>query len=66
MGHIGGDLAQAVHQDRNAVQHPIERAGEPIQIVSGAAHRHAMPEISADNRLGGTGNRVNPSEKGPA
>src|ERR1700730_16020839 len=41
-------------------------AGEPIQIVSGAAHRHAMPEVSADNHLGRAGNRVDPSEKGPA
>ena len=41
MCHITADLAQAVHQDRNPIQHPVERAGEAVQVVSRTARRHA-------------------------
>jgi hypothetical protein len=66
MSHIAADLAQAVHQNSDAVQHPIERSRQPVQVVARTAHWHAAREVPADDRLRRTGNRIHALEEGSA
>src|SRR5580692_5605217 len=64
VGHVAAYLAQALHQDADAVQHVIERTGEAIQIVPCASRRHAAREIAVDDRFCGPRNRVDAPQKG--
>ena len=64
--HVAADLAQAVHQGGDAVQHVVQRAGQAVQVVAGAAHRHAPREVALDDRLRRAGDRVHPREERPA
>src|SRR5947209_7482296 len=66
MGDVAADLAQALHQDLNSVQHSVERARQAVQVVADAANRHPTREISTDNPFRGAGNGVNASKEGAA
>ena len=51
MGDVAGDLLQALHQGGDAVQHPVEGQRQPIEVVVGAADRHAAGQVAVDDRL---------------
>ena len=60
---IGRDLLQAFHQLGDAVEHPVQGEREPVEIVTGAAHRHALREIAGDDRLRRAPDRLDALEK---
>ena len=61
---IGRDLAQAFHQLGDAVEHPVQGERQPVEIVVGAAHRHALREIAGDDRLRRAPDRLDALEQG--
>ena len=44
---IVGDLLEAVHQRLDALQHGVEVAGEPVELVAGAGDRQPPGEVAA-------------------
>ena len=66
MGDVVRHLLQALHQRRDAVEHPVEGQGQAVEVVVGATHRHAAGEIAVDDRLGRAGNRRQPTVYAPA
>jgi hypothetical protein len=64
MSHIAADLAQAIHQCPDAVEHPIERSRQPVQVIASTAYGHAAREVPATTsmfgeRIGGRRGRRN-------
>ena len=50
VGEAVGDHAQVAHQRLDPVEHGVERAREPVELVAGAAQRHAAVEGAAHDR----------------
>ncbi len=55
VGDIVGDLAMALHQDTDTVQHPVEGRRQPGQFIGGALHRHPARQVPIDDGLGHAG-----------
>ena len=56
-----GDGAQVAHQGLDAVEHGVERAGELVELVAGAAQGDAAVERAGHDRTGGTVDLGDPS-----
>ena len=63
---VRADLSQAVHEDRDTIQHAVKRSGQPIEIVTCTAQRYPLREVTRENRLRCTRNTINAAEKGVA
>ena len=51
VGDAVGHLAHPIHQPRDAVQHVVDRLGQPIELVAAAAQPHPAAQIALRDRL---------------
>ncbi len=61
VGDVVGDLAKAVHQGRDAVEHPVECRAQGVQVVACAAQGYAAAQVAVDDRLGCAGHLREPA-----
>ena len=62
VGDVVGDLLEAVHERLDALEHDIEVAGEPVELVAGAGDRQPPGEIAVHDGAGGIGHGVDALE----
>src|ERR1700730_8539734 len=63
MSNVARDLAEAIHQSLDAIQHLVEVLRKLIELISGAARRHPISESAIDDRSSGTVDLVNAAQK---
>src|SRR5689334_474191 len=66
MSNVARDLAEAVHQGLDAIEHLVEVLRKLIELISGAAHRHPIAKSAIDDRSSGAIHRVDPAQKASA
>jgi hypothetical protein len=63
VGDVARHLAQALHEGVQSVQHLVDAVGKLVQLVAGAADRHAHGEVPVHDRAGRPVDRVEPPEE---
>lgn len=63
---VAADLAQAVHQVPDAVQHAVQRGREAVKVVARALHRDAPGMVAFNDGLGRAGDCIHTVQEAPA
>ena len=58
VGDVVGDLLEAAHQRLDAIEHGVEIAGQPVELVAGAGDRQTLGQIARHDGLRGRGHGV--------
>ena len=66
MGNVVRDLAKALHQELNLIEHPVQGCGQTVEIIIRTAQGNTRAKIAIYNCFRRSDDGVDPPQKGTA